>query len=193
VSSPAVALPEKLVFSYQEQETSAYDRLVWARRDRGPEYLNFRAAMYAITFAIGFAVLFANQLGFVTSSELPQVLFTAYAAFFAGGFTHRAAMQIRYRAITRAMFRDIAADTFEVIFDAGEVAYSNARYQVQVPWAAVAEVIETSLIVVLMFERSRGLPIPARLFPDPAARANFVAAIRQHASGAKGQKLACQS
>jgi hypothetical protein len=39
--------------------------------------------MIVITFAIGFAVLFANYPGFVTASEMRSVLFTASVAFFA--------------------------------------------------------------------------------------------------------------
>jgi hypothetical protein len=189
VDSPAVSLPDKLVFTFREQEAAAYSRLVWGRRDRGLSFDNFMALMIVIIFAIGFCVLFANQLGFVTSSQMKPVLFTAYAAFFAGALAHRAAIQARYRAIARAMFRDSrkATDPFEVVFDASGVAFKNAKYHVRVPWAAVGEVIETSLVVVLLFEPSQGLPIPARLFSDPASRANLVAAMRQRASGAKRQ------
>jgi hypothetical protein len=145
--------------------------------------------MIVITFAIGFTVLFANYLGFVTSSQMPPVLFTAYAAFFAGALAHRAATHARHRAITRATFRDsgIGTEPFEIAFDASGVAYNTAKYQVRVPWAAVAEVIEAPLVVVLLFEPNQGLPIPARLFSDPASRSTFVAVMREHASGARRQ------
>ena len=185
MSGSAVALPDKLVFSYHEEECRAFDRLVWARRDPGPHYLNFKAAMTAITFAVGFVVLAGNHLGFVRSDEMPEVLFAAYAAFIAGAVAHRAAMQLRYRATERAMFRDIAAETFEVTFDGSAIAYGNARYQLRAPWASVADVLEASLVVVLMFDYSQGVSIPARLFADQAARTNFVAAVRERASGAR--------
>jgi hypothetical protein len=183
---PPSALPDRLVFTYQEDEVRAYSRLVWARRDRGPDYHNFRALMIVITFAIGFTVLFANHLGFVTASEMRSVLFTAYVAFFAGAFAHRAAMQIRYRAIGREMYRDsLGIETFELDFGANGVIYRNATFELRLPWKAIAEVVETSLLVVLLFQSSQGVSIPARLFTDAASRADFVAAMREHASGAR--------
>jgi hypothetical protein len=157
------------------------------RRDRGPDYENFEALIVAVTFAIGFCVLFANHFGFVTSSQMPPVLFTANAAYFAGAFAHRAAMQVRYRAIVRSNLRHMAAETLEVKFDAGGLVYSNAKCQVRVPWVSVGEVIEDSLVVVLMFGRSQGLAIPARLFSDSASRTNFVAVTRECVSDAGRQ------
>ena len=172
------AFPDRLVFTYQEDEARAYSRLIWARRDRGPDYGNFRAAMIVITFAIGFSVLFANYLGFVTSEQMRPVLFTAYLAFFGGALVHRAAIQIRNRAIGRAIYRDsVGIDTFEVTFDASGVAYKTARFELRVPWAAIVDVIET-------------MPIPARLFSDAASRAHFSAAMREHASAARRQLTA---
>jgi hypothetical protein len=182
-------LPDRLVFTYQEDEARAYSRLIWARRDRGPDYGNFSAAMIVITFAIGFSVLFANYLGLVAAEQMQAVLVTAYAAFFSGALTHRAAMQIRYRVIARAMYRDSAKgiETFEVTFDASGVIYKNVKFELRVPWAAVAEVIETSLIVALLFQPSQGLPIPTRLFSSAASRASFAAVMREHASAARRQ------
>lgn len=189
MNSPPSALPDRLVFGYTEAELTAYSHLVWARRDRGPSYENFKALMIVITFAIGFVVLFANYLGFVTSSQMPPVLFTAYAAFVAGAFAHRAAIKLRYRSIARAMYRDdgMASEMFEMTFDASGVVSKNARFEMRLPWAAIAEVIEAPLLVVLLFEVSQGLPIPVRLFSDPAARADFIAMIRAHASGAQNR------
>jgi hypothetical protein len=189
VGRPPNPLPDRLVFSYQEDEARAYSRLVWARRDRGPGYDNFWAAMIVITFAIGFSVLFANYLGWVTSSQMRPVLFTAYAAFVAGALAYHAAMRIRYRAVARAMYRDSAmgTETFEMTFDGNGVVYRNAKFELHVPWAAVAEVIETSLIVVLLFRSSQGLPIPARLFSGAGSRASFAAVMREHASAARQQ------
>ena len=187
---PPSPLPERLVFTYQEDEARAYSRLVWARRDRrGPDHGNFRAAMIAITLAIGLSVLFANYLGLVAFSEMRPVLFTAYAAFVAGALAYHAMMRIRYRAIGRAMYRDSAMgiEACEMTFDASGVVYKNAKFELRVPWAAVAEVIENSLIVVLLFQSSQGLPIPTRLFSGAASRASFAAAIRNHASAARRQ------
>jgi YcxB-like protein len=189
VSSPSTPLPDKLVFTYQEDEATAYGRLVGLRRDRGPDYMNFEALMVALTFAIGFIVLIANYLGFVASSEMPHVLFTAYAAFIAGAFAHRAAMQVRRRAIARASFRDseFGTETFETTFDCTGVAYDSVRCQMRVPWMAIAEVIEAPLVIVLLFDRTQGLPIPARVFTDAASRAAFVATVRELASNARRQ------
>lgn len=186
---PPSPLPDRLVFTYHEDEVRAYSRLVWARRDRGPDHGNFWAAMMAITLAVGLSVLFAKYLGLVASSEMRPVLFTAYAAFGAGAFAYHAMMRIRYRAIARAMYRDSAMgiETFEMTFDVSGVVYKNAKFELRLPWAAVAEVIESSLIVVLLFQSSQGVPIPARLFSGAASRASFAAAIREHASAARHQ------
>jgi hypothetical protein len=189
VSIPPSLLPDRLVFTYHEDEATAYYRLMASRRDRGPDPMNFEALMIALTFAIGFIVLLANYLGFVASSEMPHVLFTAYAAFIAGALAHRAAMRIRYRAIARASFRDseFGTETFEMNFDAHGVAYDTARYQMRMPWMAIAEVIEAPLVIVLLFERAQGLPIPARVFTDAASRAAFVATVREHGSNGRRQ------
>jgi hypothetical protein len=157
VDRPLSALPNRLAFTYQEDEARAYSRLIWARRDRGPDYGNFKALMTLITFAIGFVVLFANYLGFVTSEQMRPVLFTAYLAFFAGALAHRAAIQIRNRAIGRAMYRDrITIETFEMTFDASGVACRNATFELRVPWAAILDVVETSMIVVLFVPAEPG-------------------------------------
>ena len=151
--------------------------------------MNFEALMIALMFGIGFTVLLANYLGLVASSEMPHVLFTAYAAFIAGALAHRAAMRIRYRAIARAWFRDsdFGTETFEMTFDADGVAYDTARCQMRVPWTAIAEIIEAPLVIVLSFDRTQGLPIPVRVFADAASRVDFVAAVREHALNARRQ------
>jgi hypothetical protein len=182
-------LPDRLVFTYHEDETRAYSRLVWARRDRGPDQSNSWAAMMAITLAIGLSVLFAKYLGLIASSEMRPVLFTAYAAFASGAFAYHAMLRIRYRAIARAMYRNNAMgiETIEMTFDVSGVVYKSAKFELRLPWAAVAEVIESSLIVVLLFQSSQGLPIPARLFSGAASPASFAAAMRERASAARRQ------
>jgi hypothetical protein len=180
-------LPDRLVFTYREDEVSAYHRLVALRRDRGPQWHNFEALMIVFIFAVGFAVLLANQLGLVASSEMPHVLFAAYAAFFAGALAHRTAMGVRYRAIARARFRssEFGTETFEMAFDPDGIGYDSRRCRMHVPWTAIVNVVEAPLIVVLLFDLDSGLPIPARLFADATSKTSFVAAMREHASAAR--------
>ena len=123
---PPSPLPDRLVSG----RTRAYSRLVWARRDRGPDQSNSWAAMMAITLAIGLSVLFAKYLGLVASSEMRPVLFTAYAAFAAGTFAYHAMLRIRYRAIARAMYRNNAMgiETIEMTFDVSGVVYNSAKF-----------------------------------------------------------------
>ena len=55
----------------------------------------------------------------------------------------------------------------------------------RVPWKAIAHVIETPLVIVLLFDLDSGLPIPARLFADATSRTSFVAQMRECASAAR--------
>ena len=89
------------------------------------------------------------------------------------------------------MFRDSAmgSESFEMTFNADGVVYKNPKFELRVPWAAIAEVVDTSLIVVLLFQSSQGVPIPGRLFSGAASRANFAAVMRQRASAARRPHL----
>jgi YcxB-like protein len=93
-----------------------------------------------------------------------------------------------FARIGRAMYRDsLGIETFEMNFGANGVIYRNATFELRLPWKAIAEVVEISLLVVLLFRSSQGVSIPARAFTDAASRASFVAAMREQASGARRQ------
>ena len=191
VGSPMSPLPDRLVFSYSEDELMAYGRIVSMRQDRGPDHSNFWAAMIVITFALGFIVLLANYLGWIKPSELRLVLFTAYAAFFAGAFAYHGALRLGYRRVARALsrFGKDANAHYEMAFDANGVVYTAAKIETRIPWSAVAEIRETSLLVLIWINPAQGgFPIPARMFPDAANRAAFIAAIRAHSSAARASR-----
>jgi hypothetical protein len=180
--------PDRLVFSYSEDELIAYSRIMSKRRDRGPSYSNFKAAMMVIIFGLGFIVLLAKYLGWVEPSEFRTVLFTAYAAFFAGAFACHGALRLGYRRVTRAWRRSggEAYGPYEMVFDANGIVYKTAQSETRVPWDAIAEVLETGLLVLIWINPARGgLPVPVRMFPDRAQRAAFIAAIREHSAQAR--------
>jgi hypothetical protein len=180
--------PDRLVFTYREDELIAYSQIVSRLQDRGPAYSNFRAAMLVITLGIGFIVLLAHRLDWISLSELQPVLLTAYAAFFAGAFAYHGALHLGYRRIARTVSRSAedANGPYEVAFDANGIAYKSAKVETRVPWDAIAEVYETRSIVLIWISLAeRGLPIPTRVFSDSATRAAFITAIRGHASTAK--------
>jgi hypothetical protein len=187
VDDPLGSLPDRLTFTCREDEASAYNGIVWQRLDRGPDYSNFRALTIVLVFGIGAVVLFAAYLGLVTPEQMGAVFFTAYAGFVAGGFAYHVAVRARYRAILRASFRStsaIGAETFDVSFGECGLVYSTSRFSVSVPWVSIMDVVETSLLTVLMFQPNQGLAIPARLFPDSSSRRAFAAGIRKHAATA---------
>jgi hypothetical protein len=182
------SFPDRLDFTYTEDELITYSRIRSMRQDRGPSYSNFRAAMVVIIFGLGFTVLLAKYLGWVEPSEFRTVLFTAYASFFAGTFAYHGALRLGYRRVTRAWHRSggEAYGPYEVTFEANGVVYKAAKIETRVPWDAIAEVRETRSLVLIWISRAqRGLPIPARMFSNAAARAAFTAAIREHSAQAR--------
>ena len=183
--------PDRLVFSYSEDELIAYSHLLSTRQDRGPSYSNFKAAMLVIIFGLGFAVLLAKYLGWIEPSEFRTVLFTAYAAFFAGAGAYHGALRLGYRRVMRAWRRSggEAYGPYEMLFDANGIVYKTVQSEKRVFWDAVAEVRETGLVILIWINPAHGgLPVPVRMFPDPAHRAAFIAAIREHSTQAKANR-----
>jgi hypothetical protein len=71
-------------------------------------------------------------------------------------------------------------------FDASGIVYRTAQAETRVPWDAITEVRDTSSLVLIWINPAHGgFPVPARVFPDHAHRAAFIAAIRAHAAQAK--------
>jgi YcxB-like protein len=141
-----------------------------------------------IVFGLGFIVLLAKNLGWIEPSEFRTVLFTAYAAFFAGTFAYHGALHLGYRRIARAMSRSSAAvyGPYEMTFDASGIVYRTAQAETRVPWDAITEVRDTSSLVLIWINSAHGgFPVPARVFPNHAQRAAFITAIRAHATQAK--------
>jgi hypothetical protein len=189
VNGPARAIPDRLVFTFSKDELIAYSRIVSMRQDRGPSYSNFRAVMTVIVFGLGFVVLLAKYLGWIAPSQLRLVLFTAYAAFFAGALAYHGALHLGYRRITRTMSRSGEANgPYQMVCDESGFVYGPAQARTRVPWDAIADIRKTGSMVMIWNATGNGYPIPARIFPDLAQCEDFVAAIREQAANAKADR-----
>jgi hypothetical protein len=186
VNGPARPIPDRLVFTFSKDELTAYSRIFSKRYDRGPSYLNFMAVMMAIIFGLGFVALLAKHLEWIEPSALRPVLFTAYAAFFAGALAYYGALLAGYRRGAGTMSRLHAAiGPYEMVCDGNGFVYGPAQARTHVPWNAIADVSKSSSMVMIWNATGSGYPIPARIFPGLAQCDDFVAAIREYAAHAK--------
>jgi hypothetical protein len=187
VSDEKSSFPDKLVFTYRDDELSSYDRAVAARRHIGVDYSDFLAARIVVTLGVGLIVVLANRVGLIPLSVVPPVLVTAYAAFVAGAFAYRLLMKLTYRRMARALRKARAAvdETSEMIFAPDGVVYRTPTLETRLPWRAIVAIGETDVLVLIWIDLARGFPIPARMFADRAEREAFVAALRTRALAAK--------
>ena len=163
--------PRHFTVAYSEAERRAYRKVVAARYVRGN---TFWGLVLASPIIIGIVVLGAFKLGLIDASIVRPVLFATYAAFFAGSLGYHWLM----RWICRKFYRgEGRRGVWNYSFDDTGVCYSNesGTIDVQLKWRAM-ESMEHIGSMILFWIGQRALFIPARVFPDYAARAAFVAA-----------------
>jgi hypothetical protein len=162
LNDPSEQWPCHFTVAYSEAERRAYRKVVAARYVRGD---TFWALVLASPITIGIVVLGAFKLGLIEASIVRPVLFATYAAFFAGSLGYHWLMRWIYRGVWNYSFDDTG------------VCYSNesGTIDVQLKWRAMESVEHIGSMILFWIGR-RALFIPARVFPDYAARAAFVAA-----------------
>lgn len=172
------SLPASLAFTYREGELAAYSELVADRIEPDPSG-TFWEVVFAAVPALGLIVLLTNHLGWITAAQMPPVLVTTYVAFFAGALALYGMWALRSRQAARIVARSASVQgEWEVRFEEGGVSWKSPKTEARVPWDAVEAVAEARSLVTIWIDRDYGIPIPARLFADAAARNAFIAAIR---------------
>ena len=185
---PGDAVPERLSFTYTQDELAAYGRLVSARQNRLVDGSMFWSMPIVFILAIALVVALAKAADLITASQVRPVAVTAYAAFITGALTYYALAWFNYRQLLKAVYARAGATTErrDMLFDANGVSSKNLRVETHISWRSIEDVTATDVVVVIWIDITQGFPIPARVFPDATARQSFVGAVRQRIAAAKG-------
>jgi hypothetical protein len=130
--------------------------------------------LYAILPGIGLASLW--YAGIIEEMAFYAALVTALYCV-AGSFLVERFLQNQYLHYGFTAHGPLHKEHHVKLDDDGVVitgGYSSCTWQ----WAAIEEISEEKLFLVLWFDRAYGLPIPVRAFADDAARKTFVELIR---------------
>lgn len=129
---------------------------------------------------IGFAVLAAQKTGYISAAEVPPVLLAAYLSYGCGVALSR----LLARRISRLAYAADGATSCEVAFTDGGMQWKTDLIETRVPWEAVKSIEARRECMLIWLAPRQFCAIPARLFPDDAARAAFVTAVRQRIANA---------
>lgn len=179
VSQTAIPTPP-LVFSYRDDELAMLRAKIGQRINRVVSPAPFYVALIAIMLSAGLPVLAANWAGLLTRTQVPAVLFTAYAAFVAGMLVFTILLSGQRRRIARRtnQTRSQAGETWELTCTDAGIACKGASYETRVAWPAVNSVEQLPGVVAIWFVNIQNFCIPARIFPDDEACVAFVAAVQ---------------
>jgi hypothetical protein len=165
--------PFQFAINYTEDEQRIFRKMVAARHARMKDEATVFVIMVAGILAFGLAALGAFKLGWIDSSSIRPVLFTAYFAFVAGAGCYYFAM----RHYFRRFFREDARTEWHFLFDDVGIAYESDAMEVRMKWRALEGAEDRGRMVLFLFN-GRGIGIPSRIFSDNTARVAFVAAAR---------------
>jgi hypothetical protein len=138
--------------------------------------------LYAVLPGIGLASLW--YAGMIEETAFTAALATALYCV-AGSFLVERFLQKQYLHYGFTAHGPLHKEHHVKLDDEGVViigSHSSCTWQ----WAAIKEVSEEKLFVVLWFDRAYGLPIPNRAFADDAARKAFAEQIRTRLSSLSG-------
>ncbi|MGO8923594.1 MAG: hypothetical protein ACLQF4_11725 [Xanthobacteraceae bacterium] len=171
------------VVSYRDQELRTYSKMMAGRYARAQSEGTAFGILLAAILLLGLVVFGAFKLGWVESSAVRPVLYTAYFAFLTG--------VSGYYFVTRAYFRkfirtDQRGGTWNYSFTPTGICYRSETIEVQLAWRAVKAVEDLGRIVIVRFG-AQGLTLPSRVFADDATRAAFTAAARAWIKAAAGK------
>lgn len=172
-------IPQRLTFSFSEEEVWAFRRLAAARIDRGPSIYEFWAVMILVICGIGFAVLAVFYAGMLAAEQLRAVLFTAYLAFSAGAGTLYILLYLRNRRLARQLYKKTKREreSWQVAFDDAGLTCKSDTLETRVSWRALTGIEDCGPAVMIGMSRMQSFTIPARVFGDDVARASFIAAV----------------
>jgi len=172
--------------AYSDDEVWRFRKFMAARYARADNSGTFFGMLVLVILAIGLVGLGAFKLGLVEPAAFRPVLFTAYAAFATGAASYWLAIRQHFRAIFRRSAR--GGRTWDYAFGDSGILYKNDTTETRVAWRGVQSVEDFGWAV--MFQSGeQALFIPSRVFPDAAARAEFVVAAAQRirAAGDSGR------
>jgi len=192
VSATEHIIPERLTFSYSEEEVWVFRKLAAARVDRGPSIYAFWAVMIPVIFGIAFAVLAVFYAGMLGVGQLRAVLFTAYLAFSAGAGTLFILIHLRSRQLARKIYEKTKREReiWQVAFDDAGLTCKSDTLETRVSWRAMTGIENWGSAVTVGMSRMQSFAIPARVFRDDAARTNFIAAVAARIAAAKARAKA---
>ena len=181
-------IPQRLTFSYSEEEVWAFRRLAAARIDRGPSIYAFWAVMILVICGIGFAVLGVFYAGMLAAGQLRAVLFTAYLASSAGAGTLYILHYLRSRHIARQIYAKTKREreSWQVAFDDAGLTCKSDTLESRVSWRALTGIENCGPAVMIGMSRMQSFAIPARVFGDDGARARFIAVVAARIAASSG-------
>jgi hypothetical protein len=180
-------IPDKLTITYSEAEMQAFYRYAAARQDRGLDESTFWSALCIAIFGIGGIAVAAYYAGLLQSTEMRAVALTAYVAFAAGVVTYGVVTRVHYAQVVRK-FHSRTAQTkkvWKVSFDTSGFSFKSDTSETRVPWSGVDAFDDHCSMMLLWFEGTQSIFLPARVFRDEHVRTNFVAAVAKRIEAAK--------
>jgi hypothetical protein len=174
LNDPSEQWPFRFNITFSEDELRTYRKVMAARHAGGKNQGTVYGIMLAGISVFGLVVFGAVKLGWIESTAIRPVLFTAYFAFVAGAGSYYFAVRHYFRKFYRA---DASTGPWDFLFDNAGITYKSETTEVRLVWRALDSVDDLGPIVLFLF-RGQGIGIPSRLFADDTARAGFVAAAR---------------
>jgi len=183
MSDPSAPLPPTIAFTSTADEVTRFRLIAWRSFAQAVPSNVYWIVVLGMFVVIGFAVLAAQKTGTISAAEVPSMLFAAYLSYGCGAALHM--LLIRY--ISRRYYAADKAAVCEVAFSDGGLLLKADLIETRVPWQAVRSIEAWRECMLIWFGQwhGYGYAIPARLFPDDAARASFVKSVRLRIASAK--------
>jgi len=180
-------IPDKLSMTYTEAEMWAYYQFAAARQKLAMDENTFWAALCIAIFGLGGLVVLAHYVGWVQTSEIRVVAFTTYAAFTAGVIAYHILTRIHYRQAATRFYGNTGQGqkSWDFSFDDAGFTFKSDTSETRVPWHGVNAFEDRGSTMLIWFEGTQLIFLPARVFRDENSRKNFAAAVANSVKAAK--------
>jgi hypothetical protein len=169
--------PRQFSFAFAEADLLTYRNILAARRRSAGVGFMFGVMFSPIVPAL--CVLAAFELRLIGHSALGPVLLAALAGFIAGGLAWHVGARIEQRRLAQLDFAASrsAKGMRTYSFDDSGMVSASSTIESRVRWSAVTSIENTPAMVLIWLDRMQGFFVPARVFANAAAQAEFAASI----------------
>jgi hypothetical protein len=175
MSDPLTPLPASIAFTATADEVTRFRWIAGRSVARAAPSGLYWIVLLGMFVVIGFAVLAAQKTDSISAEEVPPVLLAAFLSYGCGVLLST----LLARRFSRLAYAADGAAAYEVAFSDDGMQWKTDLVETRVRWQAVKSIEAWPECMLIWLGNKHFCGVPARMFPDDAARAAFITAVRQ--------------